>query len=385
MPSPPTTIEEALAFTDVNAAHNGLAPPATRLVDWRRLPDDLGRFDLVVAADVLFEKPNVPLVAAAFARTIAPAGRGWLTDPGRPPAAAFAASNAKSHGLEIAEWQEIPVAKPDKPAPPQLINFLRIDHHDVGQHTRVASALSQTLARPLPGVYATRRIGVPCLRCRVSASLAGRSLASSACQLIAWDPQLNADQPTVIPMAAKKILMLVGDYVEDYEVMVPFQMLLMVGHQVDAVCPDKKAGDIGRHGDSRFRRGPNLQRKARPQFPPQRHVRRNQARAIRRPRDSWRPSAGIFAAEWPRDRNRPPFRQLAQTDRRDLPRPANLGRRRRRQRPQVQRVSGRATGIYPQPAANGANRAPASTPPASTATWLPPPPGPPIRPGSANF
>jgi len=45
-------------------------------------------------------------------------------------------------------------------------------------------------------------------------------------------------------MAAKKILMLVGDFVEDYEVMVPFQMLLMVGHAVDAVCPDKKAGDF---------------------------------------------------------------------------------------------------------------------------------------------
>jgi protease I len=44
-------------------------------------------------------------------------------------------------------------------------------------------------------------------------------------------------------MAAKKILMLVGDYVEDYEVMVPFQALLMVGHQVDAVCPGKKPGD----------------------------------------------------------------------------------------------------------------------------------------------
>jgi len=40
-------------------------------------------------------------------------------------------------------------------------------------------------------------------------------------------------------MAAKKILMLVGDYVEDYEVMVPFQALLMVGHQVHAVCPGK--------------------------------------------------------------------------------------------------------------------------------------------------
>jgi protease I len=37
--------------------------------------------------------------------------------------------------------------------------------------------------------------------------------------------------------------MLVGDYVEDYEVMVPFQALLMVGHSVDAVCPKKKAGD----------------------------------------------------------------------------------------------------------------------------------------------
>jgi len=43
-------------------------------------------------------------------------------------------------------------------------------------------------------------------------------------------------------MAAKKILMLVGDYVEDYEVMVPFQALQMVGHTVHAVCPDKIAG-----------------------------------------------------------------------------------------------------------------------------------------------
>jgi len=44
-------------------------------------------------------------------------------------------------------------------------------------------------------------------------------------------------------MGAKKILMLVGDYVEDYEVMVPFQALLMVGHVVHAVCPGKKTGD----------------------------------------------------------------------------------------------------------------------------------------------
>lgn len=44
-------------------------------------------------------------------------------------------------------------------------------------------------------------------------------------------------------MSAKKIIMLVGDYVEDYEAMVPFQMLLMVGHHVDTVCPGKKKGE----------------------------------------------------------------------------------------------------------------------------------------------
>ena len=44
-------------------------------------------------------------------------------------------------------------------------------------------------------------------------------------------------------MAQKKILMLVGDFVEDYEAMVPLQMLVMVGHAVDTVCPGKKAGE----------------------------------------------------------------------------------------------------------------------------------------------
>ncbi len=44
-------------------------------------------------------------------------------------------------------------------------------------------------------------------------------------------------------MGAKRILMLVGDFVEDYEVMVPFQALQVVGHTVHAVCPDKKTGE----------------------------------------------------------------------------------------------------------------------------------------------
>ena len=42
----------------------------------------------------------------------------------------------------------------------------------------------------------------------------------------------------------QKILLLAGDFTEDYETMVPFQALSMLGYQVDVVCPEKKAGDV---------------------------------------------------------------------------------------------------------------------------------------------
>jgi len=45
-------------------------------------------------------------------------------------------------------------------------------------------------------------------------------------------------------MAGKKILVLVGDYVEDYEIIVPFHALQMAGHTMHVVCPGKKAGDF---------------------------------------------------------------------------------------------------------------------------------------------
>src|ERR671938_1470899 len=47
-------------------------------------------------------------------------------------------------------------------------------------------------------------------------------------------------------MSSKKLLLLAGDYVEDYEIMVPFQALQMVGHAVHAVCPGKASGDFVR-------------------------------------------------------------------------------------------------------------------------------------------
>jgi protease I len=58
-------------------------------------------------------------------------------------------------------------------------------------------------------------------------------------------------------MPHAKILMIVGDFVEDYEVTVPFQALQMVGHIVHAVC-SQKVRARGSHRDSRFRRRPDL-------------------------------------------------------------------------------------------------------------------------------
>jgi protease I len=63
-------------------------------------------------------------------------------------------------------------------------------------------------------------------------------------------------------MAVKKILFLVGDFAEDYEVMVPFQALTALGHIVHAVCPGKKTGEKIKTAIHDFRGRPDLYRKA---------------------------------------------------------------------------------------------------------------------------
>ncbi len=100
---------EALEFTALNANHNGHPLHETRIVDWRDLPSDLGRFDVVVASDVLYEKHYSDLVAVAFAATLAPGGLGILTDPQRRHGALFPAACAW-HGLHIQRRFEVPVA-----------------------------------------------------------------------------------------------------------------------------------------------------------------------------------------------------------------------------------------------------------------------------------
>jgi predicted nicotinamide N-methyase len=74
--------EDALRFARANAARNGLAPPRTEVLDWRHPP--AGRaYDLVIAADVLYEPRNVAILAALLPRVTAPGGTVLVADPGR--------------------------------------------------------------------------------------------------------------------------------------------------------------------------------------------------------------------------------------------------------------------------------------------------------------
>lgn len=98
---------EALEFARLNAWLNHLPPPATRLVDWRELPGDLGRFHVVVAADVLYEKSYPALVSAAFSAALAPGALGLVADPGRRGAEPFQAE-CRRRGLSIEHVEQTP-------------------------------------------------------------------------------------------------------------------------------------------------------------------------------------------------------------------------------------------------------------------------------------
>jgi len=74
---------DALLFARRNAVGNLGRDLATAMIDWRSLPADLGRFDLVLAADVLYERPYAPLVARAVVGALAPGGMALIADPGR--------------------------------------------------------------------------------------------------------------------------------------------------------------------------------------------------------------------------------------------------------------------------------------------------------------
>lgn len=86
--------EDALRFTRANVWRILQRDVDTLLLDWRTPPPELGRYDLVVAADVLYERPYASVLAEVLARTVADGGTALIADPGRVAAPAFEAECA---------------------------------------------------------------------------------------------------------------------------------------------------------------------------------------------------------------------------------------------------------------------------------------------------
>lgn len=92
--------EDALDVTRANVFRNLGELARTRLVDWRHFPDDLGRFDLVFASDVLYEKEYAELLPVILNRVLVPSGIALIADPGRVAAPVFVEACAE-HGLVV--------------------------------------------------------------------------------------------------------------------------------------------------------------------------------------------------------------------------------------------------------------------------------------------
>lgn len=99
--------EDALRFTRVNARRALRRVPGLRLVDWRSLPEDLGTFARVVAADVLYESAYGPLVADVLARTLARHGHATIADPGRAAAPEFV-RRCEALGMRVDAGEPLP-------------------------------------------------------------------------------------------------------------------------------------------------------------------------------------------------------------------------------------------------------------------------------------
>ncbi|MGH2348365.1 MAG: class I SAM-dependent methyltransferase [bacterium] len=81
--------EDALAFARLNCAAHSDHSLKTTILDWRHLPDAIQAFDVVAAADVLYERAYGPVVARTIATTLTEGGRALIADPGRVGSPAF--------------------------------------------------------------------------------------------------------------------------------------------------------------------------------------------------------------------------------------------------------------------------------------------------------
>lgn len=97
---------EALDFARLNVWENTSREAGGLLLDWRALPADLPTFDVVAAADVLYERPYGALVAGAVARLLAPGGYAIIADPGRIGLTSFLEESAQL-GMDVLEAWEV--------------------------------------------------------------------------------------------------------------------------------------------------------------------------------------------------------------------------------------------------------------------------------------
>jgi len=99
--------EEALRFTALNVLVNTGLLIETREADWRRFPHDIGRFELVVASDVLYEREYADLIASVLDRTLTGRGSAIVADPGRLAAPDFV-EQCKERGMPAAILDRVP-------------------------------------------------------------------------------------------------------------------------------------------------------------------------------------------------------------------------------------------------------------------------------------
>ena len=116
--------DDALHVTRSNAARNLGREPRVQLVNWRAWPEDLGVFDVIMAADVLYETEYATLVSACIARALAPNGVAIVADPGRLALPAFR-DGLSAVGLTIADTTTVPF---EEGVVKQQVQVMRLRH-----------------------------------------------------------------------------------------------------------------------------------------------------------------------------------------------------------------------------------------------------------------
>jgi predicted nicotinamide N-methyase len=122
--TPSDYYEDALRYAELNVLRHAGRRPVGWHLDWRHLPEEMPRYDTVIASDVLYEREYAILVAELFHRALAPDGEGWLADPGRLAMGSFLVECARRN-LDVERHAEV---KFEEGKQRQRITVFRLTH-----------------------------------------------------------------------------------------------------------------------------------------------------------------------------------------------------------------------------------------------------------------